>query len=176
MSKRCTSCGKFLTDTDRFCPDCGANCPEEVTPANNGVLTANVPPETDTYSQPQYNNPYQQSSPPPYPPSAAPQYSPYPPEDSEEMSVGKWVLTILVTNLGIIGIVFLFIWGFGSGPKARQNYCKAMLIFAAIGIVLSFLMVLVYIGIFGALLGEISNEFDFDTTYTMAKSIIPFLS
>ncbi len=176
MSKRCTKCGSFLTEADRFCPSCGENSPETIVTSTES--------NTSSYSQPQYNqsafdqNQYsQQSAPPPYAPNSAPQYNPYP-QQEEEMTVGKWLLTIFLTSLGIIGLVLLFVWGFGDGPKARQNYCKAMLIFWGISVVLSFILVIFYIGIFGAIIGEIVNSLDpefYESGYEMAKSLIGFL-
>ena len=57
------------------------------------------------------------------------------------ISVGDWVITILVASLPLIGIIMLFIWGFGSGtPKSKANYAKAALIWLGIVMVLSFLI------------------------------------
>lgn len=74
------------------------------------------------------------------------------------ISVGDWVVTILVTALPIIGIVMLFVWGFGSGtPVSKANYAKAALIWLAISIVLSFLI----FALFGTALfmGAIENGY-----------------
>ena len=61
-------------------------------------------------------------------------------QNEAPISVGDWVVTILITALPIIGLVMLFIWGFGSGtPVSKANYAKAALIWLAISIVLSFL-------------------------------------
>ena len=66
-------------------------------------------------------------------------------QNEAPISVGDWVVTILVTALPIIGIVMLFVWGFGSGtPVSKANYAKAALIWLAISIVLSFLIFAVF--------------------------------
>lgn len=66
-------------------------------------------------------------------------------QNEAPVSVGDWVVTILVTALPIIGIVMLFVWGFGSGtPVSKANYAKAALIWLAISIVLSFLIFAVF--------------------------------
>ena len=66
-------------------------------------------------------------------------------QNEAPVSVGDWVVTILVTALPIIGIVMLFIWGFGSGtPVSKANYAKAALIWLAISIVLSFLIFAIF--------------------------------
>ena len=165
MSRRCTKCGSFLTENDRFCPGCGENAPVEVD---------NAPVHTAAASQ-QYGNyapPPVQPAPAPYVPNNAPQYNPYQ-NQQEEMTVGKWLVTILVTSLGCIGFIFLFVWGFGDGPKARQNYCKAMLIFMGIGVALYILLYVFIFAIMGLSMSEIVNEYDY-TTYA-AVNLMNFL-
>ncbi|MBQ7834561.1 MAG: hypothetical protein IJ385_02145 [Ruminiclostridium sp.] len=171
MSKRCTKCGTFLTDTDRFCPGCGENAPAELENTGSAFDTAAQPQQANTQSQ------YGQPAPPPYVPSSAPQYNPYP-QQEEEMTTGKWLLTIfLTTGFGIISIILLFVWGFGSSaPQAKKNYCKAMLIYQAIAFVLSFILIFVYIFVIAAAVGgELGSEFsdyDYYSSYEMAKNII----
>ena len=56
----------------------------------------------------------------------------------EQMSTGAWVGTILISCLGIIGIIFLAMWAFGSDTKEpKRTYAKAMLIIMGISTVLS---------------------------------------
>ena len=160
MSRRCTNCGSFLTDTDRFCPGCGENAPQEMAsmPENS------IPPQQQySYTPPPAPNPYA--------PSGAPQYNPYQ-QPEEEMTVGKWLLTIFVTSIGCIGLIFLFVWGFGDGPKARQNYCKAMLIWQAIAIALVIIYYVFIFAVVGVSLSEFANEFD----YSSMEAAVNFMS
>lgn len=89
------------------------------------------------------------------------------------MTVGKWLLTIFVSTLGFIGIVFLFVWGFGSGPKSRQNYCKAMLIFYAIAFAVAILLSILFV-ILGISFYDMAESGYYDYYYgaSMAKNII----
>ena len=50
-------------------------------------------------------------------------------------SVGKWMMTIILTSLPTVGLIMLFVWAFAEGNRNRQNYCRAMLIFRAIALV-----------------------------------------
>ncbi len=161
MSKRCTKCGSFLTDNDRFCPGCGENAPQEV----ESTTAYNAAPQQQ-YGN--YNPP--PVAPSPYTPNSAPQYNPYQ-APQEEMSIGKWLLTIFLTSLGCIGLIFLFIWGFGDGPKARQNYCKAMLIWMAIGIALLVIYYVFVIAILGLSFSEIMDEYAY-SSYEMAANFM----
>lgn len=52
------------------------------------------------------------------------------------MSMGEWLLTLIVLALPCVGFVMLFVWGFGQGNTNRKNFCRAYLIIFAIGIVL----------------------------------------
>ena len=146
MAKRCTRCGNFLMDDERFCTRCGENVsnipPQGAVPGqdnafgrNDGYVSPSAPPNQ---MQPVQPNPYAQQ----YNTYAAPVHT-----NPEEMSLGKWVLTIIVTTFfGIISLVFLFIWGFGDGPESRKNYCKAMLIVDLISIGIGIIFMVLFFG------------------------------
>lgn len=146
MAKRCTKCGTFLTDEDRFCPNCGENAPQPMTseprPAQTNYANAAPPPYPP--------RPAAQGGaglpPPPVYPSAPPRPAPF----EEEMTVGKWVLTLIATNFfGLVSWILLFIWAFGSAqPVTRARYCKAMLIVKAIGTVIGIFFVVFYLAEF----------------------------
>ena len=56
------------------------------------------------------------------------------------MSLGDWIITMIVLAIPIVGFVMLFVWGFSSSANPnKSNFCKAALIFYLIGIVMFFL-------------------------------------
>lgn len=60
--------------------------------------------------------------------------------ESSPVSLGDWILTLIILAIPIVGLVMLFVWGFSSGTHpSKQNYCRAVLIFTLIGFVLVFL-------------------------------------
>jgi hypothetical protein len=60
--------------------------------------------------------------------------------ESPVISLGEWIITLIVLAIPIVGLVMLFVWGFSSSTNpTKQNYCRAVLIFALIGFVLFFL-------------------------------------
>ena len=138
MSKRCTRCGSFLTDDERFCPNCGENVGQEPPVQGPSGLYSSQPNPNKGEGQPY---------------TGAPAYIPMP--SAEEMTVGKWVLTIIVTTFfNIIGLIMLFVWGFGSsGPESRKKYCQAMLIVKLISLVLSIIAAIA----FGSLITRLSE-------------------
>lgn len=57
--------------------------------------------------------------------------------DDRVVSMGDWILTIILMAIPVVNIIMLFVWGFGSStPLSKKNFAKAQLIFMAIGIVL----------------------------------------
>lgn len=57
--------------------------------------------------------------------------------ESTPLSMGEWLLTILIGMVPCVGLVIYCVWAFGSsGNLNRKNYCRAYLIIQAISIVL----------------------------------------
>ncbi len=72
-------------------------------------------------------------------PQQMPTYSQ--PEVEPVITLGEWVLTILITCIPCVNIVMLLVWAFGSStPKTKANWAKAQLIFVVIGVVVSFII------------------------------------
>lgn len=96
-----------------------------------------------TPTPPQQNpNPYQQ-----------PNYTPYNPYTSpsnleEPLSVGQWMLTMLVCALPCVNLIMLLVWAFQStGNKSRSNWAKANLIWAAIGFAIYFILIFILLSV-----------------------------
>ena len=69
------------------------------------------------------------------------------------ISVGEWVITIIIIAIPIVGFIMLFVWGFGSNTQpSKANWAKAALIMIGISIVLSFLFLGSLLGIMGSLM------------------------
>jgi hypothetical protein len=65
------------------------------------------------------------------------------------ITVGEWMLTIFISAIPIVGLVMLFVWGFGSGTNPNKaNWAKAALLWFAI--IIAFYLVIAII--FGAAL------------------------
>ncbi|MGN0578917.1 MAG: hypothetical protein ACI4J4_09880 [Ruminiclostridium sp.] len=156
MAKRCAKCGNFMMDDERFCPNCGEN-------SQNEVVTPPAPvPQQDNQQQyyqqaqqPQQNQQYTYGQ-----PGAAPQYMP---PQQEEMTLGKWVWTIIATSFfGIISIILALVWAFGDGPTVRSKYCKALLIVELISVGLAIIMMLIFGALFATIITSIINESGID--------------
>ncbi len=133
MEKFCDKCGTLVSGDGKFCPNCGAELPGAVNLSKEDVqpsMPVAPAPVDSTYSG---SGPVQQ---PIYPQTGNGEYT-------EEMTLGQWVGTILLTScLGIVSLVLLFVWGFGDTPQPKKNYCRAMLIVQAIILGVSLLIMI----------------------------------
>lgn len=141
MSKTCKNCGNIFEDHMNICPRCGMQFVEDTAAQYVNPQTNNTAQNPAPYTQqgyPQQNYGQQTYQPPGY------QAYPAPVPVSEQMTVGNWIATILLTHcLGIISLILLFVWGFSDNvPMAKKNYCRAMLIFEAIAVGLVILLII----------------------------------
>lgn len=61
--------------------------------------------------------------------------------NEQTMTLGDWLVTLLLTAIPFVNIILLIVWAFSSNTNLnKKNYSKAMLIFMSIGIVLTILL------------------------------------
>lgn len=99
--------------------------------------------------EPQMN--YQQMPPQPGMYSPIPQ-EPAGPELEEPVSLGEWMIAMLLMCIPCVNIVLMFVWAFSkSEKKSKSNYFKASLIWMAIGLgVMILFWIVMAIGIISA--------------------------
>jgi uncharacterized protein YacL len=57
------------------------------------------------------------------------------------MTLGDWVVTLLLLSIQGVNIILMFVWGFSSDTNInKKNYCRAALIFMAIGAVIGIII------------------------------------
>lgn len=164
----CKNCGKELPNEAKFCNGCGAKA-EQQQPIPNEVKQNVNNAESQPQQQPNIP-PQQQPNIPPQPqPNTPPQAQHYippqtyqPPQyytapgnnayssqfDREPLSVLQYIGMFLLIGIPIVGIVLLFVWGFGSSVNLnKKNFARAMLILSLIGIIISIIFGAVLVGI-----------------------------
>lgn len=73
-----------------------------------------------------------------YPPQTPPYQAPVAYEDNSPLSIGNYLIMMIVSAIPVVGLIMTLIWAFsGNGNSNRKNYARAMLILMLIGIVLS---------------------------------------
>lgn len=59
--------------------------------------------------------------------SQMPLYS-YVNDNEKVMSVGDWLLTMVVMMIPLVNVIMVFVWAFGAGNKNRSNWAKAAIV------------------------------------------------
>jgi len=49
--------------------------------------------------------------------------------DRNYVSVGGWMLMMLVTAIPVIGQIMIIVWAFAGDNESRKNYFRAILVF-----------------------------------------------
>ena len=76
----------------------------------------------------------------------------------QDVSIGEWMITILITALPLIGLIMLFVWAFGDGTNpSKKNWAIATLIWYAIAIVLVIIFFIVFGAILASMFGGMSS-------------------
>lgn len=73
------------------------------------------------------------------------------PTNERPLSTGEWFVTLLVLALPIVGIIMHFIWAFTDGNIGRRNFCRAALLWLAVGLVLGLLAFITVVVFFGGI-------------------------
>lgn len=61
------------------------------------------------------------------------------------VSVGNWMVTMLLMCIPVVNLIMLLVWAFGSGAEAsKSNWAKAALIWALIGIAVWIVLFMVF--------------------------------
>ena len=160
MERFCSKCGCLVSGS--FCPQCGTkmenavnlNKGEDIMPTGGQPMGNSQP---AGYSQPTYNNNANYAPMPNYPQNANVNV-----ERTENMTVSQWVGTIILSSLGLIGIIFLLVWAFSDTPQPKKNYARGMLLAMVILFVAGIVIGLSCVGCLGMGLGEF---FDYGSYY-----------
>lgn len=74
-------------------------------------------------------------------PQSASNQSPYIQEDTSPLSVGNFLVMMLIAAIPILNIIMLCVWAFGSGSNVnRKNYARAQLIIMLIAMAVSIVL------------------------------------
>lgn len=167
MERFCSKCGSLVSGS--FCPQCGTKMEGAVD------LNKNTSQPADSQPQQPYSAPVQNEQ---YPNAGNSQsntysnnnnYAPIPnypqnsnvnPDRYEPMSVGQWVGTIILSQLGIIGLILLLVWAFGDTPQPKKNFARGYLLAIVIVLAVVFIIGFACVGCLGIGMSEL-----FDSSY-----------
>ena len=75
-----------------------------------------------------------------------PDYVPPYARNTTDMSVGDWVLTLILTAIPLVGFICLIVWAVSSSPekRSRKNWAIAQFIITLVTLVLTVVLIAVY--------------------------------
>lgn len=81
---------------------------------------------------------------------------------SETVTLGDWIVTMILSGIPIVGLIMILVWAFGGGAKpSKKNYARALIIMALIGIVLGIISSILFAGIFASIADNISSSYSY---------------
>ena len=74
------------------------------------------------------------------------------------MTIGDWIITLIITYIPLIGFIMLFVWAFGDGTHpSKKSWAQALLIMVAISIILAIVFFLIFASILGSFFSSYSS-------------------
>ena len=73
------------------------------------------------------------------------------------LTTGEWFVTILILGLPLVGLIMHFVWAFGDGNVNRKNFCRAALLWLAVGLSLAILSLIAFL-VLGGTLAALANN------------------
>lgn len=82
------------------------------------------------------------------------------PKQYTPMTLGDWLITLLIQAIPLVGFIMLFVWAFGGDAHpSKKTWAQASLIFALIMVVLVIIFIGAIIAMFGSMFGGYPPEF-----------------
>ncbi len=142
----CKNCNTENNDNAIYCALCGAPLSPENGFSPNNPDPYNAPSNQQPYGnqQPIFYQSYDQTYQQPYTPQYVNNYS----NEDEHVSVAGWVGRMCIPLIpfvgGLIYIIMLFVWAFGSTPKkSLKTFAKAQLLVMAIALGIAVIILLI---------------------------------
>ena len=160
MARFCTECGATLADDKRFCTKCGTPVGAAAGEAGK-VQVENAAEQSAEVSQP-VQSAHQKQTPPPMQP-VAPVYGAdiAPAKGSKYDPITTWgyIGIMLLMCIPVVGLILMLVWAFGGCKKVnKRNLARASLIMAAIGLIFSLVIGILFKSLVGTVVGKVEEE------------------
>lgn len=74
-------------------------------------------------------------------------------DQNKPLSVGDWIITLIILSIPLVGFIFLLYWALSSSSNVnRKNFCIAYLVIFLI--IIAIIVSLMFMGILAGLMGE----------------------
>lgn len=82
-----------------------------------------------------------------------------PVNNDQTVSLGDWIVTMILSGIPIVGLIMILVWAFGEGAKpSKKNYARAVIIMAIIGIIIGILLSILFSAIFASLYSSMADS------------------
>jgi hypothetical protein len=72
------------------------------------------------------------------------------------MTIGDWIITLIIMYIPLVGFIMLFVWAFGGGTHpSKKTWAQAVLILMVIGIILA----IIFFGVIASILGNMFSGY-----------------
>jgi hypothetical protein len=72
------------------------------------------------------------------------------------MTIGDWIITLIITYIPLVGFIMLFVWAFGGGTHpSKKTWAQAVLILMVIGIILA----IIFFGVIASIIGNMFSGY-----------------
>jgi len=76
------------------------------------------------------------------------------------MTLGDWLITLIVTYIPFVGFIMLFVWAFGDGAHpSKKSWAQAVLIFVAISFILFIVLIVVFFTIVSSFIEGLTSGY-----------------
>ena len=74
------------------------------------------------------------------------------------VTLGEWIVTIIITAIPLVGLIMLFVWAFGDGTNpSKKTWAQAYLIMMLVGIVLAIIFFIAFASILSSMFSNMNT-------------------
>lgn len=160
MARFCTECGATLADDKKFCTKCGTPVGAAAGEAGK-VQVENAAEQSAEVSQPVQSAHQKQTPPPvqPVPPVYGADIAPAKGSKYDPITTWGYIGIMLLMCIPVVGLILMLVWAFGGCKKVnKRNLARASLIMAAIGLIFSLVIGLLFKSLVGTVVGKVEEE------------------
>lgn len=146
----CPNCGRNLDNGAKFCDGCGESLLEHTMPSRTTNIKEEYPQSSGYNPQGSHNYTPPQPQQEYYQPTSftqKPQIG-----NSEVLSIGNYIVMMLLAGIPIVGFILLLVWSFSSSANQnKKNWARATLIMGLVVVAFSILFSSIIASIFASL-------------------------
>ena len=74
------------------------------------------------------------------------------------VTLGEWIVTLIITAIPLVGLIMLFVWAFGDGTNpSKKTWAQAYLVMILIALVLGIIFFVAFASILSSMFGNMNT-------------------